>query len=140
MEIVEFKPKHINDIQAQTMQKEWLLYWKPGYAEYLRDNGIAYSAVIDGKVIGCAGIFKHWEGRGEAWALFDSSIRTHFIGITRAILRALSVTDFRRVEANVRHDFKAAHEWMLYLGFTWEGTMKNFGIDGMDYDRFARVK
>ncbi len=44
-----------------------------------------------------------------------------------------------RVEAVVKSDFAAGVRWVEHLGFKREGTMRNYGIDGVgDYDLYAR--
>jgi RimJ/RimL family protein N-acetyltransferase len=141
MKIIPFEPEHLKDIKVQGGQLDWQLYNYETYGAELKKAGMAYTAVDnEGRIIGCAGIIKIWTGRGEAWALFGGGWQRHYIGITKAVLRGLRLSNLRRIEANVRADFDKAQAWITYLGFNEEGYMRKYGADGADFIRYARIR
>jgi hypothetical protein len=141
MRILPFEPDHLKQLLLQPSQAMMQpLLDSPTYAQSLKDAGPAYSAVDGDVVFACAGFIPQWEGRAVAWALVSSEAGMRFVGITRAVRRALQLHPFRRVETAVTHDFPQGHRWAQMLGFTREGLMRSYTPDGRDCDLYARVQ
>jgi len=45
----------------------------------------------------------------------------------------------KRIQTNVKADFKLGHRFAEWLGFEKEGLMKYYGPDGSNYIRYARI-
>lgn len=140
MIVVPFLPSHLKDL----ILHEYINFVQdvlsdPEYSEFL-NNGMSYTALVDGKVICCAGFLKTGTSKLEAWALLSKDSGIHMLGILRAMLRELKNLEYKRIQTNVRCDFKQGIKFIEALGFKNEtpNGMKDFGDDGHDYYLYAR--
>lgn len=142
MMIVPFKPEHLTliDMQEQQITARDILRDQPGLAGMLRSSGDAYTVLVDGQPIICAGLLNVGDGRAHAWALFAQHSGRYFVKLIRYIGRYLDTVSFRRIEATVDVRFFAAIRLANILGFEREGVMKAYGRDGGDHYLYARVK
>ena len=141
MKIEAFHPDHLASMLLQPAQEAMrAVLSDPSYGESLRQSGPCYSAVVDGVVIACAGLIPQWPGRAVAWALISGSAGSQFVGVHRAVRRALDVHQFRRIETGVTSEFDAGHRWVRMLGFEREGRMRAYTPDGRDCDLYALVR
>lgn len=145
MEVVQFQPEHLIIMRDQGIQPTQALIVgsllaDPAYAIALRDGGPSGTAVDGGRILGCAGVMKIWEGRGLAWSVLATDIGVHFVGFHRAVKYFIEHCELRRIEADVQADFPSAHRWMTLLGFEREASRRAYSPDGTDYDLYARVR
>lgn len=141
MEIVKFRREHLDGLELQEAQKELHSQFSdPGYGATLEASKYSFTALHDGKVIGCAGVHEIWEGRAIAWALLSQDSGKHFRAIHRAAAGFLAQTTWRRIEAVVESDFDAGHRWARLLGMEQEGIMRSYSPAGKDFYLYSRVK
>ena len=138
--IVPFKAEHLAALALQPAQAMALSEFDPSYGPALEQAGGAYTALIDGKPVACAGIVEQWKGRGLAWALLSLESGQHFIRVTRAVRRALDLSPLRRVEAHVDVNFAAAVRWAEMLGFKAESVMESFTPEGNAAFMYVRIR
>ena len=74
MIVERFKAEHLENLVLQPAQE----YARAniaakGYGESLAKFD-AFSAIVDGRVVACAGVVPVWDGRGDAWALIAADI------------------------------------------------------------------
>ena len=141
MNIQPFHPEHLSALLLQPAQAGMRpVLADPSYGESLAQAGPCYAAMADGAVIACAGLIPQWPGRAVAWALVSSAAGPHFLGVHRAVKRALDVHPFRRIETGVVSDFDEGHRWAKMLGFVREGQMRAYTPDGRNCDLYALVR
>lgn len=141
MEIVPFKPEHLETLLLQPSQKMLQPHiLNKGYGEGLAAAGPAYSGVVDDAVIACMGLIPQWPGRAIAWGLIAAEAGSHFITITKAVFRTMELHPFRRIETAVASNFEQGHRWARMLGFEREGKMRAYTPTGDDCDLYARVQ
>lgn len=141
MRIVPFEPDHLNRILLQPSQAIMQpIMSNPEYGPSLAKAGPAYSLVDGDAVFATAGLIKQWDHRAIAWALISEEAGPHFFMIHKAVRRALTFHNYRRVETSVSCDFEQGHRWARMLGFEREGRMRAFTPDGRDCDLYARVQ
>jgi hypothetical protein len=139
MNIVPFVPTHLKNlvvnsyvgfIQEELTEEYGLMLFKGG----------AHTIIVDGKVIGCAGILQTGKNRWQAWALLSEASAPHMLGITRAANSFLDNYEKPRIETHVRVDFKQGNKFAKLLKFKNETPdgMKNYGDDGCDYYLYSR--
>lgn len=139
MNLVPFDPAHALAMRVQPNQSL-------PRGEFLRalstPAGEAYTGMVDGRPIGCAGVVEMWQGRALAWALLSEDAGPHMIAVTRAIRFFLGTVPFRRVEMAVDAEFPAAIRWAEMLGFERETPepMRAYTPDGRACYQYARVK
>lgn len=103
--VVPFEPWHLEAMEKQPQQAREAIG---------RVHGEAYT-VLEGKTpIVCAGFLER-EGRTFAWAILSPIGPHRFVGLHRAVARALEGRG--RVEAFVKCGFEAGARWMNLLGF-----------------------
>jgi RimJ/RimL family protein N-acetyltransferase len=88
-------------------------------------GGPAWTAMLDGKVIGCSGVIVLWPGVGYAWAIFTDEIYAHRIWVTRMVRAALRdivrSLHLHRVEAVALYCDDRNQRWLEALEFQPEG-------------------
>lgn len=142
MVIVPFSVEHLDTIRLQQAQSKALDTVGDAEAVYLEASEFAFTALDGDIVVACAGILTLWEGRGHAWALMSGNIGARFVGVHRAVKRAIAVSGFRRIEMDVDAAHKEAIKWAHMLGFyneTPDG-MRGYTADGRIFYKFARVQ
>lgn len=109
----------------------------------LGEGSISGTFLYRGRIICFAGVLELWPGVCEVWATPTRYIEDHPVVFCRMmkryILNVESSFQANRVQttsiANEEYD-----KWMTWLGFSCEGTMKNYTGIGNDYRVWARIK
>ena len=119
------------------------------FAEQAQINlsrGIALSLMLDGQVIGIAGVVLFHDGVGEAWVVPVADIellKSKAKGIIIACIAGLQdITarfGMRRIQAIVPEEYFTGRKFARILGFKQEGIMKKYAEDGKNSIMFARV-
>lgn len=140
--VVRFKAEHYHLIEQQESEAYLRGYITPETLAAVERSRWAYTGVSHtGKIVVCAGIVEHWQGRGTTWAVLAKECRREFLAIHNAIKSFLADCPLRRIEAHVDVNFKAAHRWAKALGFELEAPLlKKFLVNGEDVSLYARVR
>lgn len=142
LEIVPFQKDHWYTLRLSGRDAEALTGLPDAeHARMLATGGPAYSVFADGEIIGMGGVFMHWPGVGEAWALVSPEAKKHGIPFARAARRYLDQMakdrKLERVQAAVQADFEDGLKFTEALGFRAEGLMEKF-FHGKTFVRFAK--
>ena len=108
------------------------------------NGGPAFTAVLDEKIIGCAGINLLWPGVGAAWVAFGKEIEDHGLWATRTVRAVLRDTvrsfNLHRVEAVVYAENHRDARWIRLLGFRKENDIAQmYTSDKRDVVRFELI-
>ena len=106
------------------------------------ENGYSKTLVVDGRVIGCGGVSKFWDGVGEAWLLVSDKL-PEYKWLSVKVMRIMfdrAMIDFNRIQAAVLASDPVAIRFIEFMGFENEGLMRRYGFQGADFYRYARVK
>lgn len=106
----------------------------------LANQGLAWTAESEGRILAIAGVEPQWENRAIAFALISGAAGPYFWAIHSAVTRFLDSTPYRRIEATVDVGFEQGHRWIKMLGFEIEGYMKAYRPDGADMLLYAKVR
>jgi len=138
--VVPFKPEHLAALKLQGTQAsaQPLMNLKHGQ-DLAESPGVAYTALEDGKPLVCAGMIELWPGRAYAWSYIAEGASRCWKSIHRAVLAALAVGRWQRVEMAVDVRDPAAKRWAWHLGFEFEGVARKWTHDGRDVEIWARV-
>ena len=131
MIVVPFIPLHLN-FTPQAEQAE-MYNLMPEYLDFY-NNGDAYTGVVDGEVIGCAGFIPTPLGL-MVWAMLSDKARLHLKAITKSVL-----TEFRKrgeLVALVRDGFSEGIRWAGLLGFRDTGEVYE-NTEGQNCKLFVR--
>ena len=111
-----------------------------GVHDGMASVGPAYTAVVDNKIIGCAGVVLMWEGTGHAWAVFGELFPKYSVFMSKAVRKILYniIRDngLARVETLVEATSERNMAWARFLGFKHEGTLVNY-YRGIDFEMVA---
>lgn len=103
----------------------------------------AYTLIVDGVPVVCAGILLQDWNNGEAWALFSSSYKQHKLYLYRMIKAALRAAFHEnglvRIQATIDTQYPENVKWIESLGFEYEGRLRKFGMQGQDYLMYSRL-
>ena len=104
---------------------------------------MAFTGIDNGYLVACAGIYPIWEGVGEAWLLGANRLGKHKTRVAKegrkGLHRVAEDNGLWRVQAVLRRDWPELARWARFLGMEHEGTMRKFGADGFDYERYAKI-
>lgn len=141
MKIERFKAEHLQALELQDSQTYFKSeFLNPDYGEQLAASRWAFTGLVEGRPIACAGVHEIWAGRGVAWALISKDAGKHFFAMHRAALGFMSQCGLRRIEAMIEAGFEPGHRWAKMLGMEQEGLMRGYSPTGVDYYIYARVK
>jgi len=132
--LIPFRAGHLREIKPDASD-----YWMELAGVY-EDGGPAYTAMYLGHAIGAAGVYIPRPGIGEAWAMLTPMLKSMPFFLHRKVKRALETLTLRRIHAQVDPRDKKAMDWILTLGFSYEGTFRKFGENEEDIRIYARVK
>lgn len=147
MQIVNFEPRHLRRVAPQPAQAALALYrdWLADRLDPYALRGCAFTGLIDGKVVGCAGVRPLWPGVGEAWAVFSLEALDRRVSLFRAAARGLAALEdaqaLRRIQATCHADHAAGARFLQALGFEREGVLRRYGLHGEgNYFLYARTR
>jgi len=113
--------------------------------EYVR-RGPGFTAVVDGHILGAAGILLASPGVGVTWMTVREEINGHGVWLTRTVAAVLDdvarLARLHRLEAVALHESLRNQRWLEVLGFTREqdGVARAYTPDGRDMIRYERVR
>jgi len=140
MNIVPYESIHLKEISLQPAQQYLAAYVDDDMMIAL-ESEYAFSGLVDGMPVICAGIIPIWHNRALAWAYLSADAGAHMTAITKAIKRFFELAPFERIEATVDSEFAKAHRWIQMLGFNIEADrMIKYRPDGGDSALYARIK
>lgn len=145
-EVVQYEVIHAMEILDRN--REIMLSKIDGWERIIQDwrtSGPAYTLLLDGVPVACAGvIFMGWS-RGEAWTLLSPEIKNHprliFSQVKKNLEKIIAENGLRRVQAIVLEGHEEGKVFLEHLGFKIETPhgMKGFGPNGETFYMFGRV-
>jgi len=114
-----------------------------GDAMNLEEQGLAFTGIVNNEPIFAAGMKPIWKGVAEGWLLATAKVWNHPLLVAKAIKKDFEKVakqhNIRRVQTAVRSEFGIGIRFAKWLGLENEGLMKQYGFDGTDHYRFARL-
>jgi RimJ/RimL family protein N-acetyltransferase len=109
----------------------------------LEQEHLAFTGLINDKVIAAAGMKRIWGNVAEGWFIAKNDVWNYPITIAKAVKQNIDYlatsNNIKRLQTAVRTDFGIGIRFAKWLGFTNEGLMKSYGFDGTDHYRMARI-
>jgi RimJ/RimL family protein N-acetyltransferase len=109
----------------------------------LEQEHLAFTGLINDKVIAAAGMKRIWGNVAEGWFIAKNDVWNYPITIAKAVKQNIDYlatsNKIKRLQTAVRADFGIGIRFAKWLGFTNEGLMKCYGFDDTDHYRFARI-
>jgi hypothetical protein len=147
MEIVKLKKEHAFDIIKRNKEDGLVVTDSKADLEKIgevwENGGPAYTLMIDGQIVCCAGVVLMEWNRGEAWTLVSSLFykypKTSFKAIKVKLDEIAREKNLRRVQSVISSNSEWGERWMEHLGFQKEGTLRAYGPSGGDFVMFSRI-
>jgi RimJ/RimL family protein N-acetyltransferase len=109
----------------------------------LEQEHLAFTGLINDKVIAAAGMKRIWGNVAEGWFIAKNDVWNYPITIAKAVKQNIDYlatsNNIKRLQTAVRADFGIGIRFAKWLGFANEGLMKSYGFDGSDHYRMARI-
>ena len=109
----------------------------------LEQEHLAFTGLINDKVIAAAGMKRIWGDVAEGWFIAKNDVWKYPVTIAKAVKQNIDYlatsNKIKRLQTAVRADFGIGIRFAKWLGFTNEGLMKSYGFDGTDHYRMARI-
>ena len=141
MKIIPFETDHLDQMADFGNQENLIrpMIDQIHEARY-EDRGPAFSACVDGRVVGCAGLVEMTQYRAYTWAIISKQdFAQRFVSIHRAVKRFLDEQTYKRIDAQVAFDDTDGHRWMSLLGFRREVFCRSwFMPDGSAISEYVR--
>ncbi|OUV76358.1 MAG: hypothetical protein CBC83_00635 [Flavobacteriales bacterium TMED123] len=140
--IEAFKPEHANYILSYGEVENFKIDYK---TEHLITQD-AWTGFYLGKPIVCGGIHPLWEVGlvAEVWIIMQRGQNKHKFfmlkNIKKYLEEVIKIKKYKRIQASIRADFKEGVRFAKWFGMESEGLMKQYGPDGKDYIRLARIE
>ena len=114
-----------------------------GDAKNLEQDHLAFTGLVNNKVIFSAGMKMIWGQVAEGWVIATNEMWKYPLGVAKAIKKDFANVarqhNIKRVQTAIRKDFKQGLRFAEWLGLENEGLMKSYGFDGSDQYRYARI-
>jgi hypothetical protein len=106
------------------------------------DPNNSFTAYLGEEILFCAGVAEYWEGRGEAWALFNRDlIKDNKFQIIKTFKRYLEICPFKRIEASAEVKDPGYNAFLKALGFKLIVPLaKNYLPGGVNASLYEMVK
>ncbi len=105
--------------------------------------GLSFTLINNDTPIVSGGIYPLWLGTAEGWVLSSKRIFDYKIKAASLIKRRLDMlcinNNIWRLQTAVKANFKLGIRFAEWLGLQQEGLMKQYGPDGTDYYRMAKL-
>ena len=109
----------------------------------LEQEHLAFTGLINDKVIAAAGMKRIWGDVAEGWFIAKNDVWKYPVTIAKAVKQNIDYlatsNKIKRLQTAVRADFGIGIRFAKWLGFTNEGLMKSYGFDGSDHYRMSRI-
>jgi|TARA_R100000789_G_C2971041_1_gene140765 hypothetical protein len=143
--IKPFEQEHADKIISYGMNDK-LMELDASYKDHrisLADKGNAYTLFIDNKPIVAGGIIVIWKGVAEGWVMANQNIYDVKLLACKEIKKRTDIlcekNKIKRLQTSVKASFTTGVRFASWLGLKKEGLMKNYGPDGSDYLRMAKI-
>ncbi len=138
--ITKFKSEHANYILSYGEIEN---YSKQFDTQTLETTD-SWTGFFGNEPVACGGIYKMWDTVAEVWIIMRTgSNNKHKFFMLRNMKKYLDETieknKYKRIQSTVRADFDEGIKFAKWFGMESEGLMKQYGPDGKDYLRLARI-
>ncbi|NJB68532.1 hypothetical protein GGQ74_002205 [Desulfobaculum xiamenense] len=147
LDIVPFRPEHAAELDLRPLDSLGLTGAVCGgdplrLGRVYAAGGPAFTGLVDGRPVACAGIVLGAPGVGDGWALTGVEVPHFALSFCRAFSRMLPALmaewHLVRVQALVLEEHATSRRWLERLGFECEGLLRRFS-GGRNYYIYARL-
>lgn len=145
IDLVTYEPAHCHDIldfNAKKGQPRGRIDWEK-VASSWHTAGPAYTLMVDGKIMGSAGLVIIDDKKAEAWLMFSMRFYKHKTLALRILIKEfkklIAEHKFTRVQAVVPTTFFKGQRFVEWLGFQKEGVLRKYGPENEDMIMYSKI-
>lgn len=142
IDLIPFEPEHIPLLTMRPDEDKWFESQEviDRQMTALAHNAISGSLFVDDKLVAVIGWLPLWKGVVEVWSFPCADIHRYAVIYLKTVLKQLEVIHLvakpHRIQTHSQAD--PLHDrWMKRLGFTCEGTLKQYSCDREDFRIWA---
>ena len=147
--VVNYETKHLEQIvnNIRNLEKIQLDKIKTDLMAWnemiLKDTPYPKTGLADGRPVAIGGISRLWDGVGEGWLIGSQDFKSHMFFICKHVRKYIKeytkIMGINRLQAVVSASNKDVYRFAeKFAGFTYEGYLHSYGMDGTDQLMFAR--
>ena len=139
MKLIPYKKEHLETIMFnELVTKE---FNPKELIAASAEKAIAYTGITDAdEVVFICGVTKLWSKVYEVWFLisdlFEKNARQSFKLVLK-LKATIAHISYKRIQADINESIPKNIRFIEHLGYTFEGRMPKFGINGETYLRYA---
>lgn len=148
--IVEFELEHLINlfaVEKQVADKSYMLSMLDSQNGLdlinNKETAFSYTLLLDGIPALCWGVITVAPGRAEGWLIAGKNMEKQaWISVarkTQQLADQMFLQGVRRVEITVDDSYKEAHRFARLTGFSKEGIMRKYGLNGEDHALYSKV-
>lgn len=145
---LQLKPLTVENGKNLKIRKEQYDFTGFDVINYIKvmQNHSTFSCIVVYKDIPLfiVNVIELWQGVGEIYLVVDENITKTFakcrLSVVKLIKNYLNSLGYARLQCSVKEDFKEGHKFVKFLGFEYEGTMRNYGPSHSNYLLYSRVE
>lgn len=141
--VIPYKPDHFDLLEVRVHEQESLRAIKNG-KEILNaklQNNCCFTMMYDGRMLGVMGWFDYWPGFCEILIVPSPYLAEYGKVAAKHIKQYFNqfekINNYKRIQVTAVKD-DLHHNWLSWMGFLVEGTLKNYGPNGEDFMMWAR--
>lgn len=134
LETIHYHSRHLEKLKAKSIHAH----------EMPKEiNGTAMTVMAGKEPIAIIGGFFFTPTVLHAWGLISEHVHKYPIAFHKTVCDIISFYEekkfVKRIQVEVRLDYKPGQRWLEAMGFSREGIMKSFGPLGEDHVLYGRV-
>lgn len=137
MNIIDFEPEHILQIEPQACQQ--YIQRNIQYGNYLA-TGNCFTGVQDGRVVAIGGIIPVTETRAYLHMIVSEGFPHQWVKIYRATKRLIAAVEDDYLRMETLSTTPESDRWLEMVGFQCEGVLRRVMPDGTDAKSYSIVR
>lgn len=137
MNIIEFEPEHILQIEPQSCQR--YIQRSIEYGRHLA-SGDCFTGVQDGRVVAIGGVIPVTETRAYLHMIVAEGFPSQWIKIYRATKRLIAAVEGDYIRLETLSTTPESDRWLEMTGFECEGVLRRVMPDGSDAKSYSIVR
>ncbi|KAA5932323.1 MULTISPECIES: hypothetical protein [unclassified Pantoea] len=137
MNIIDFEPAHILQIEPQASQR--YIDRSIKYGEYLA-AGDCFTGMQDGRVVAIGGVIPVSETRAYLHMIVAEGFAHQWIKIFRATRRLITAVQGDYLRLETLSTTPESDRWLEMVGFQYEGVLRRVMPDGTDAKSYSIVR
>jgi len=140
--VIPFEKEHLNQIKPRWCYDGDSVLSERTLEVHENSRTFIQTLESDDGIVAIVGLTVIWDGVALVWAIVSDLVMKYPKATTKKIKTLLEfgarMLKLRRVQLDVRVDFKESLRWVKFFGFKKEAVLEKYACDGTDHILFVR--